>query len=79
MSAYCAANGISLLPYGTVAGGLLSDKYLNVPASRHAAQCPQILLCARSRMHIAGCVAERGNDGAFKGLEASGQEAFVSC
>ena len=37
MSAYCSANGISLLPYGTVAGGLLSDQYLSVPASRHGA------------------------------------------
>ena len=33
-AAFCAANGISLLPYGVVAGGFLSDKYLGVPISR---------------------------------------------
>jgi aryl-alcohol dehydrogenase-like predicted oxidoreductase len=27
---FCNANGIKLLPYGTVAGGLLSEKYLGV-------------------------------------------------
>ena len=27
---YCRANGVALLPYGVVAGGLLSDKYLGV-------------------------------------------------
>ena len=34
MTAYCADAGISLLPYGTVAGGLLSDRYLGLPASK---------------------------------------------
>jgi len=30
MTTYCRETGIGLLPYGVVAGGLLSDKYLNV-------------------------------------------------
>ena len=31
---YCAANGISLLPYGVLAGGFLSEKYLGMPLSK---------------------------------------------
>ena len=31
MVPYCAKNGIALLPYGVVAGGLLSDKFLDFP------------------------------------------------
>jgi aryl-alcohol dehydrogenase-like predicted oxidoreductase len=31
MVEYCARNGIGLLPYGVVAGGLLSDKFLALP------------------------------------------------
>jgi aryl-alcohol dehydrogenase-like predicted oxidoreductase len=34
MAAFCAERGIRLLPYGTTAGGLLSDKYLGLPAGR---------------------------------------------
>ncbi len=34
MAQYCAARGIALLPYGVLAGGFLSDKYLGVPASK---------------------------------------------
>jgi aryl-alcohol dehydrogenase-like predicted oxidoreductase len=34
MAAFCAAHGISLLPYGVVAGGLLSERYLGVPAAK---------------------------------------------
>ncbi|WIA28486.1 hypothetical protein OEZ86_011029 [Tetradesmus obliquus] len=30
MASFCEANGMSLLPYGVVAGGFLSDKYLNL-------------------------------------------------
>jgi aryl-alcohol dehydrogenase-like predicted oxidoreductase len=33
MVAYCQAHGIQLLPYGTVAGGFLSEKYLGLPPS----------------------------------------------
>ncbi|KAG2501704.1 hypothetical protein HYH03_000205 [Edaphochlamys debaryana] len=33
MSDFCAANGIKLLPYGVLAGGLLSDRYLGVPVN----------------------------------------------
>jgi aryl-alcohol dehydrogenase-like predicted oxidoreductase len=32
LSEYCAANDIGILCYGTVAGGLLSEKYLGAPA-----------------------------------------------
>ncbi|KAK9821998.1 hypothetical protein WJX81_006467 [Elliptochloris bilobata] len=31
---FCAERGIALLPYGTTAGGLLSERYLGLPASR---------------------------------------------
>jgi aryl-alcohol dehydrogenase-like predicted oxidoreductase/enamine deaminase RidA (YjgF/YER057c/UK114 family) len=31
MGAYCAAHGVQLLAYGTLAGGLLSEKWLGVP------------------------------------------------
>lgn len=31
MAQYCQENGIWLLPYGTVCGGLISEKYLNQP------------------------------------------------
>jgi aryl-alcohol dehydrogenase-like predicted oxidoreductase len=31
LTTFCEANGISLLCYGSVAGGLLSEKFLNVP------------------------------------------------
>ncbi len=34
MAAFCAGRGIRLLPYGTTAGGLLSDKFLGLPAGR---------------------------------------------
>ena len=34
MADFCAQHGISLLPYGTTAGGLLSDRYLGLRASR---------------------------------------------
>jgi len=31
MTEYCASNGVGLLPYGVVAGGLLSDEFLGKP------------------------------------------------
>lgn len=31
LSAYCQAKGIQILPYGVLAGGLLSDRYLGAP------------------------------------------------
>ena len=34
MANFCAQHGIALLPYGTTAGGLLSDRYLGLRASR---------------------------------------------
>lgn len=34
MAEFCAANGISILPYGVVAGGLLSDRYLGLPVDK---------------------------------------------
>ena len=33
MVAYCKANDIKLLPYGVLAGGFLSEKYLGAKAS----------------------------------------------
>ncbi len=39
MAEFCVSNGIAMLPYGTVAGGFLSDRYLGKPAEKcvHAA------------------------------------------
>ncbi|GIL79723.1 hypothetical protein Vretimale_12369 [Volvox reticuliferus] len=34
MAQFCAANGIAMLPYGVLAGGFLSERYLGVPASK---------------------------------------------
>jgi len=34
MTQFCTANRISLLPYGVLAGGFLSDKYLGLPISQ---------------------------------------------
>jgi len=34
MKAYCEQTGVGLLPYGVVAGGLLSDRYLNAPPEK---------------------------------------------
>ena len=34
MTTFCAEHGVKLLPYGVLAGGLLSDRYLGVPASQ---------------------------------------------
>jgi aryl-alcohol dehydrogenase-like predicted oxidoreductase len=31
---FCERNGVKLLPYGVVAGGFLSDRYLGVPVSK---------------------------------------------
>lgn len=39
MGPFCAEHGIALLPYGTTAGGLLSERYLGLPASRCAWGC----------------------------------------
>jgi aryl-alcohol dehydrogenase-like predicted oxidoreductase len=33
MAEFCQQHGISLLPYGVLAGGLMSDAFLDVPAS----------------------------------------------
>ena len=34
MIPYCKDQSIKLLPYGTVAGGFLSERYLGVPVSK---------------------------------------------
>ncbi len=36
MAEFCRANGVGLLTYGTVCGGLLSDRYLGAPPPRRA-------------------------------------------
>ncbi|HTR63930.1 MAG TPA: aldo/keto reductase [Candidatus Binataceae bacterium] len=36
MAAYCRDRGITLLTYGTVLGGLMSEKYLNAPEPRRS-------------------------------------------
>ncbi len=37
MAEFCQQHGISILPYGVIAGGLLSDRYLGADASECAA------------------------------------------
>jgi aryl-alcohol dehydrogenase-like predicted oxidoreductase len=34
MADFCVQNGISMLPYGVLAGGFLSKKYLGVPEDK---------------------------------------------
>ena len=34
MSDFCLQQGIGILPYGVLAGGFLSDKYLGMPSSK---------------------------------------------
>ena len=46
---YCALHDIQLLPYGTVAGGFLSDRYLGLPANRHVI-CPSWRLPGAARV-----------------------------
>lgn len=41
--AFCQQHDIKILPFGTVAGGLLSDRYLGFPAS----ECASLLPCHR--------------------------------
>lgn len=40
MAPYCAQNSISLLTYGTLCGGLLSDAYLGKPEPRSRSEIP---------------------------------------
>ena len=40
MAQFCAEKEIKLLPYGVVAGGLLSDRYLRMPPK----QCVHLFL-----------------------------------
>ena len=42
MAQFCEEKGIKLLPYGVVAGGLLSERYLGMPPK----QCAPFLLRA---------------------------------
>ena len=34
MADFCVKHGIGILPYGVLAGGFLSDKYLGMPSSK---------------------------------------------
>ena len=45
MSSYCQQNGMTLTPYGTVAGGFLSERYLGVPASQCTLYLRLLLSC----------------------------------
>ena len=49
MVEFCESNDIKLLPFGTVAGGFLSERYLGVPASSCAPQLAIIQLVFTSR------------------------------
>ena len=42
MERFCAETGMKLLPYGVLAGGFLSDRYLGVPQAeaRDSGACP---------------------------------------
>ncbi len=39
MSDFCLQHGIGILPYGVLAGGFLSDKYLGLPSSKWVLKC----------------------------------------
>lgn len=43
MLEYCETGGIKLLPFGTVAGGFLTEKYLGVPVEKCAR--PELCPC----------------------------------
>ena len=53
MAAYCASAGIQLLPYGVVAGGLLSDKFLG-------AKLEDVKINTYSRSKYASVIAQAG-------------------
>ena len=54
MADFCAQHGMALLPYGTTAGGLLSERYLGLPASRRG--CASVQGCVM--VHKSGCAHE---------------------
>ncbi len=39
MAPYCLRNNIAMIPYGVLAGGFLSDKYLRYPEGRYVLGC----------------------------------------
>ncbi|KAG1671158.1 hypothetical protein FOA52_005412 [Chlamydomonas sp. UWO 241] len=61
MAQLCTANGISLLPYGVLAGGFLSDKYLGVPQSNATAD-------TFSKQKYGSVIAKRGGWEWFQSL-----------
>ena len=57
MAQFCAERGIKLLPYGVVGGGLLSDRYLGMPAAQCVQQrsvhsCLGSTTCDRKRLRV---------------------------
>lgn len=43
MAPYCLRNNIALIPYGVLAGGFLSDRYVRFPEARYACGCPLLM------------------------------------
>ena len=68
MEKYCVANGIALLPYGVVAGGLLSDQFLNKPADT-------VVLDTSSKRKYASVL---GYAGGYGGSKTSSRSCVVS-
>jgi aryl-alcohol dehydrogenase-like predicted oxidoreductase/enamine deaminase RidA (YjgF/YER057c/UK114 family) len=62
MSALCLANGVKLLAYGTLAGGLLTDRWLGKPEPRPGE------IADWSKMKYQRFVAEIGGWGALQGI-----------
>ena len=69
MAAYAATKGVKLLCYGTVLGGLLSDKYLGVPEPRGRRQLNTASLGKYKQF-----VDAWGGWGAFRGGAREGTE-----
>lgn len=66
MTAFCRDHNIGLLPYGVVAGGFLSDKFLGVPPAqvRHSAPGCAVIGCDDSTIDVPkqGCCTHAGGD-----------------
>ena len=68
---FCSKHDIKLLPYGVLAGGLLSDKYLGVPAS-------EVKFDTYSKQKYASVIQQLGGWKWFQDLLSTLNEIAVS-
>lgn len=47
MAPYCLRNNIAMIPYGVLAGGFLSDRYVRFPEGRYVFFCLLCLACSK--------------------------------